>query len=96
MTIDLTVESSLLGYALSTGGSVSPSRTTLPVLSNVLLKAEKGKLQVSGSNAETSITAWISAEIKEEGVITVPEDLFSGIVKSLAAGQPTYFIISGF
>ena len=87
MTIDLTVESSLLGYALSTGGSVSPSRTTLPVLSNVLLKAEKGKLQVSGSNAETSITAWISAEIKEEGVITVPEDLFSGIVKSLAAGQ---------
>lgn len=87
MTIDLTVESSLLAYALATGGSVSPSRTTLPVLSNVLLKAEKGKLQVSGSNAETSITAWISAEIKEEGVITVPEDLFSGIIKSLAAGQ---------
>ncbi len=87
MAIELTVESSMLGYALTTAGSVCPTRTTLPVLGNVLLKAEKGKLQVSGSNAETSITAWISAEVKEEGSITVPEDLFSGIVKALAAGQ---------
>ena len=48
------------------------SRTTYPILANVLISAEEGRLKLSATDREMSITCWINAKITEEGATTVP------------------------
>lgn len=58
-------------------------KSTLPVLANVLLAAEAGQLKLAATNLEIAITAWIDAEIEEEGTVTVRSDLLTEFVASL-------------
>jgi DNA polymerase-3 subunit beta len=53
------------------GRAVSP-RSTLPVLGNVLLATDGGRLRLSATNLEVGIKCWIGAKVEEEGAITVP------------------------
>lgn len=62
--------------------AVSP-RSTLPVLSNILVKSDEGRLRLSATNLELGITTWISANIQEEGAITVPARTFTDLVSNL-------------
>ncbi len=66
--------------------AVSP-RSTLPVLSNVLVKTDQGRLRLSATNLELGITSWIGARIEGEGAITVPARLFTDLVSNLPAEQ---------
>ncbi|MEX2160686.1 MAG: DNA polymerase III subunit beta [Anaerolineales bacterium] len=51
--------------------AVSP-RSTYPILANVLISAEEGRLKLSATDRELGITAWIGAKIEEPGATTVP------------------------
>ncbi len=62
--------------------AVSP-RSTLPVLGNVLLATDEGRLRLAATNLELGISCWIGAQIGEEGSITVPARLFSDLVNTL-------------
>jgi DNA polymerase III subunit beta len=62
--------------------AVSP-RSTLPVLSNILVKTDKGRLRLSATNLELGITCWIRARIDGEGAITVPARTFTDLVSAL-------------
>ena len=62
--------------------AVSP-RSTLPVLANVLLATDEGRLRLSATNLELGITSWIGAKIEEEGTTTVPARTFSDLVNTL-------------
>ena len=62
--------------------AVSP-RSTLPVLSNILVKTDKGRLRLSATNLELGITCWIGARIDGEGAITVPARTFTDLVSAL-------------
>lgn len=62
--------------------AVSP-RSTLPVLSNVLLATDEGRLRLSATNLEIGITCWIGAQIQDEGSITVPARLLADLVGTL-------------
>lgn len=62
--------------------AVSP-RSTLPVLSNVLVATDEGRLRLSATNLELGITCWIGAKIEEEGSITVPARTFSDLIGTL-------------
>lgn len=62
--------------------AVSP-RSTLPVLSNVLLATDEGRLRLSATNLELGITCWIGAQIQEEGSLTVPARLLADLVSTL-------------
>jgi DNA polymerase-3 subunit beta len=66
--------------------AVSP-RSTLPVLSNVLIASDEGRLRLSATNLELGITCWIGAKIEEEGSTTVPARTFSDLVGTLPAEQ---------
>ena len=66
--------------------AVSP-RTTLPVLANVLVATDEGRLRLSATNLEIGITCWIGAKIEEEGSTTVPARTFSDLVSTLPDGQ---------
>lgn len=62
--------------------AVSP-RSTLPVLANVLLATDEGRLRLSATNLELGISCWIGAQIQEEGSITIPARLFTDLVSTL-------------
>ena len=66
--------------------AVSP-RSTLPVLANVLIASDEGRLRLSATNLELGITCWIPARIEEEGSTTVPSRTFNDLVSTLPSDQ---------
>ena len=66
--------------------AVSP-RSTLPVLANILIASDEGRLRLSATNLEMGITCWIPARIDEEGSTTVPARTFSDLVTTLPSDQ---------
>lgn len=63
------------------------SRSTLPVLSNILIATDEGRLRLSATNLELGITCWIPARIDENGSTTVPSRTFSDLVNTLPGDQ---------
>lgn len=72
-----------LSKALSTVARVANTRNTLPILSNVLLKAEANRLSIAATNLDIGITHFIGSKINKEGAITVPARLMQDFVSSL-------------
>jgi DNA polymerase III subunit beta len=72
-----------LSHGLSIVTRAVAPRTTLPVLSNVLLATDEGRLRLSATNLELGITCWIGAKVEEEGSFTVPARTFSDLVNTL-------------
>ncbi|MFM8320330.1 MAG: DNA polymerase III subunit beta [Chloroflexota bacterium] len=66
--------------------AVSP-RSTLPVLANILVATDEGRLRLSATNLELGITCWIGARILEDGSTTVPARAFSDLIGTLPAGN---------
>ncbi len=64
------------------GRAVSP-RSTLPVLGNVLLATDGGRLKLSATNLEVGINCWVGAKVEEEGATTVPARTFIDLVNAL-------------
>jgi DNA polymerase-3 subunit beta len=63
------------------------ARSTLPVLANVLVATDVGRLRLSATNLELGITCWIGAKIQEEGSTTVPARTFTELVGTLSDQQ---------
>jgi DNA polymerase-3 subunit beta len=66
--------------------AVSP-RSTLPVLANVLIATDEGRLRLSATNLELGITCWIGAKIEEEGSTTVPSRTLADLVGTMPDPQ---------
>jgi DNA polymerase-3 subunit beta len=81
MKIQVTQEK--LAKALSLVGRVAQGRQPLPVLSNILIKAAKNRIQISSTNLEVAITQYIGGKVEEEGAITVPARLMGDFVNGL-------------
>jgi DNA polymerase III subunit beta len=76
-----------LAKGLSIVGRAVSSRSTLPVLANVLLSTDQGRLKLSATNLEIVITCWIGAKVEDEGAITVPARTLTDLVGALPAEQ---------
>ena len=72
-----------LGRGLSITGGAITGKTAMSILQNVLMDARDGKLKLSGTNLETTITTWTDAEVHEPGEAAAPARLFSEFVGSL-------------
>ncbi len=72
-----------LAKGLSVVGRAVASRSTLPVLGNILIEAKDNQLRLSATNLEIGINCWIGARVEDEGAITVPARLLSEFVNSL-------------
>ena len=68
------------------GRAVSP-RSTLPVLGNVLLETDGGRLRLSATDLEVGINCWIGAKVEEEGATTIPARTFIDLVAALPPGK---------
>lgn len=73
-----------LAHGLSIVSRAVSPRSTLPVLANVLMATDDGRLRLSATNLELGITCWIGAKIHEEGSTTVPARAFTDLVATLS------------
>lgn len=76
-----------LAKGISIVGRVVSTRAVLPVLSNILLATEEGRLKLAATDLSTSITCWIGAKVEEDGEITIPARLLADFVSSLPSAQ---------
>src|SRR5919206_286872 len=76
-----------LAEGLAVVGRVVPTKSTLPVLSNVLLSTRDGELQLTANNLELSVAHRVAAAIAREGEITLPARLLSDYIALLGHGQ---------
>lgn len=63
--------------------NVVGSKATMPILSNVLIEAEKDTLTLTTTNLDLGIRCKIKAEIKEPGAVTLPVKRLATIVREL-------------
>ena len=62
-----------------------PSQTSLPIAANVLVGTDGGRLKLSATDLDISISAWIGARVDSEGVTTIPARLLNDFVAQLPA-----------
>ncbi|HHH14151.1 MAG TPA: DNA polymerase III subunit beta [candidate division WWE3 bacterium] len=69
--------------SLSVSNKAISAKSSLPVLQNVLIEADEGRLKLVTSDLEKSIVTWVGAKIKGEGSVTIPAKLLYNFVSSL-------------
>lgn len=85
----LTVLQENLKRGLATVSHAVAGKSTLPVLSNVLLATDGGRLKLAATNLEVGITNWVGAQVQEEGAVTVPAKLLIDVVGGLPNDRVT-------
>ena len=76
----LSVMQENLARGLAVVSRAVSSRSTLPVLANVLLKTEDAGLKLTATNLEIGITYWVPGKIEADGSTTVPARLLTDLV----------------
>ena len=59
------------------------SRTTLPILEGIFVKAYKGVLKLIGNDLDLGIECFLEAHIHEEGAVVIPARIFGDIIRKL-------------
>jgi DNA polymerase III subunit beta len=81
----LTISKEQLINGLQAVQNVVSTRTTLPILSNVLLRANDDRLELTATDLDVTIACTVEAGVQRPGAITLPVKRFSGIVRELAS-----------
>jgi DNA polymerase III subunit beta len=85
--VKLSVMQENLARGLSVASRAVSTRSTLPVLANVLLRTEDAGLKLTATNLEIGITYWVPGKIETDGATTVPARLFTDLVASLPPSE---------
>ncbi len=72
-----------LARGISVVSRAVATRSTLPVLGNILLATDGGRLKLAATNLELGITHWAGAQVQTEGAITVPARQLADYVNAL-------------
>jgi DNA polymerase III subunit beta len=91
----VTVERAALLKSLGHVHRVVERRNTIPILGNVLIKAEDSKLAFKATDLDLEMTETISAEVGPPGSTTVPAHMFYEIVRKLPEGAQIVVESSG-
>ncbi len=82
-------KSRLTGY-LQSVLSVVPAKSTLPILSNILLECLDKKLKISATDLDVTITATIEADVSKKGSAVIPGRMLFDIIKDLPESEVTF------
>src|ERR1051325_9924578 len=91
----VTVERAALLKSLGHVHRVVERRNTIPILANVLIKADKSKLAFKATDLDLEVTETIAAEVGPGGATTVPAHMFYEIVRKLPEGAQIVLEASG-
>ncbi len=81
--MNLTISKEQIINGLQAVQNVVSTRTTLPILSNVLLRAENDRLEFTATDLDVTIACAVEAKVKKPGASTVPVKRLFGIVREL-------------
>jgi DNA polymerase-3 subunit beta len=85
--MNLTIAKDQLIHGLQSVQNIVSTRTTLPILSNVLLRAGENKLEFTATDLDVSVACAVEATVKKKGASTVPVKRFFGIVRELTSPE---------
>ncbi len=85
--MNLTITKEQIINGLQAVQNVVSSRTTLPILSNVLLRAEGERLEFTATDLDVTVACSVEAKVKKAGATTVPVRKLFGIVRELSGGE---------
>jgi DNA polymerase-3 subunit beta len=91
----VTVERADLLRSLSHVHRVVERRNTIPILANVLIRAERSKLAFKATDLDLEVIETLAAEVSPGGVTTVPAHMFYEIVRKLPEGAQIVLEASG-
>lgn len=63
--------------------NIISSKNNLPILSNILIEAEKGRVVLTSTDLDIGISSVLETDVEEEGAITIPAKKFNDIIKEL-------------
>lgn len=63
------------------------ARATLPILNNVLIRVDGGKVSLTTTNLDMAVVSYLPAAQSKDGVITVPARLMAEFVSNLPRGE---------
>ena len=72
---------------LQTVQNVVSTRTTLPILSNVLLQAANGQVRLTTTDLDVGVSGSIEAQVEKDGGTTLPARRLATIVRELPAAE---------
>lgn len=84
--LKLTCKQEDLARGLSIVSRAILTHSTVPILANIEVATERGRLRLSATNLEIGIQCWIEAQISQEGSTALPADLLTRMVSSLPQG----------
>jgi DNA polymerase III subunit beta len=84
--MEISLNQDQLTKALNSCSRIATNKAGLPVLNNVLLRAEKNRVVVGATNLELASVSLIGAKITKQGSITVPAKLLSEYIANLPSG----------
>jgi DNA polymerase-3 subunit beta len=85
--MNLTISKEQIIHGLQAVQNVVSTRTTLPILSNVLLEAEGDRLKLTATDLDVTVTCAVEANVKKGGSTTVPVKKLFGIIRELNNGD---------
>jgi len=85
--MNLTISKEQILAGLQAVQNVVGVRTTLPILSNVLLRAEGDKLEFTATDLDVTVSRTVEAKVKKPGSSTVPVKKLFGIVRELNGNE---------
>ena len=91
----VTVERAELLKSLGHVHRVVERRNTIPILANVLMRAEKSGLNLKATDLDLEVIETIAAEVAPGGSTTVPAHMFYEIVRKLPEGSQVVLEASG-
>ncbi|PIR41370.1 MAG: DNA polymerase III subunit beta [Candidatus Yanofskybacteria bacterium CG10_big_fil_rev_8_21_14_0_10_46_23] len=75
--------------ALQATEKIISRNLNLPILSNILIRTEQGRLRLSSTNLEIGVNYWIGAKIEAEGEIAVPARIITDFMQSISDDRVT-------
>ncbi len=91
----VTVERAALLKSLGHVHRVVERRNTIPILSNVLIRAEAGELSLRATDLDLEVTEALAADVGHPGATTVPAHVLYDIVRKLPDGSQVSLEMTG-
>src|SRR5215216_2166459 len=85
--MNLTIAKEQILNGLQAVQNVVSNRTTLPILSNVLLRAEGDRLEFTATDLDVTVSSSVEAKVKRGGANTVPVKKLFGICRELGGTE---------
>jgi DNA polymerase-3 subunit beta len=85
--VKITCKQQDLAKGLSTVSHAVSTRSTLPILANILIATDGDRLRLSATNLEIGITCWVPATVHTEGTTTLPARLLTDFVNTLPSAS---------